>query len=123
MQPQKFVPTAGLTVDLKRYRLRIPARTFKMIKNPDYFRFLVNPESKGIVIERCTENTKGAYQLSKAPSHKGSYELTSVSFITEIIHCAGFTGTAPVRLVGYQIQGQDALFFRMEPCTKCPATN
>lgn len=123
MQAQKSVPTAGLTVDLKKHRLRIPGRTFEMINNPDYFRFLVNPESKGIVIERCTEKTKGAYQRSKVPTHKGSYELTSVSLITEIIHCAGFTGTATVKLVGCQIRGQEALLFHMDQCETRPAVN
>lgn len=114
MQMQKLTPPAGLTVDMKRYRIRIPGRTFRIINNPDYFRFLVNPEAKGIVIERCNEKDKGAYQLSKVPTHKGSYELTSVRLITEIIHCAGFSGTASIRLAGQQIRGQDALFFRME---------
>ena len=123
MQTQKSVPTAGLTVDIKKHRLRIPGRTFEIINNPDYFRFLVNPESKGIVIERCTEKAKGAYQLSKVPSHKGSYELTSVSLITEIIHCAGFTDTATVKLEGHSIRGQDAVLFHMEQCSKYPATN
>ena len=114
MQTQKPIPSAGMTVDIKKHRIRIPSRTFKMINNPDYFRFLVNPEAKGIVIERCNEKDKGAYQLSKVPTHKSSYELNSVSLITEIIHCAGFFGTASVRLEGHQIKGQDAVFFRME---------
>ena len=112
MQPQNT--TAGLTVDVKKHRLRIPRRTFEMIDSPDYFRFLVNPEEKGIILERCSERTRGAYQLSKAPYHKGSYELTSISLIKEIIQCAGFTGTATIRLAGQRIRGQDAVFFRME---------
>ena len=119
MQEKKLIPSAGLTVDIKKHRIRIPGRTFRMINNPDYFRFLVNPKAKGIVIERCDEKDKGAYQLSKVPTHKGSYELTSVSLITEIICCAGFLGTASVRLVGHQIRGQDAVFFRMDQDTKC----
>ena len=116
MQAQKTEPTAGITVDLKRYRIRIPDRTFEMMNNPDYFRILVNPESKGIVIEGCAEKNKGAYQRSKVPTHNKAYELTSVSLLTELIRCAGFTGTASIKLVGYPIRGQNALFFRMEQC-------
>lgn len=119
MQPQNTKNVASLTVDLKRHRLRIPERTFKMIDDPDYFRFLVNPEAKAIIIERCTEQSKGAYQLSKAPFHKGSYELTSVSLVTEIIQCAGFIGDATIRLTGCYIRGMEALFFRMEQPTEC----
>ena len=114
MQSQSTATTAFLTVDMKRHRLRIPHRTFEMIDDPDYFRFLVNPETKGIIIERCTEYDKGAYQLSKAPFHKGVYELSSVSLITEIIQCAKFAGDSTIRLAGQYIRGREALFFRME---------
>lgn len=106
--------TAGLTVDMKKHRLRIPSRTFKMINDPEFFRLLVNPVDKSIILERCSENTKGSYQLSKAPYHKGSYELHSMSLITEMVQCAGFTGTSAIRLVGQLIRGQDAVVFRME---------
>lgn len=114
--------TPKLTVDIKKYRLRISGKTFDMINNPDYFRFLVNPAAKGIILEGCSENTKGAYQRSKAPCHKGSYELTSSSLITEIVQCAGFTGTSTIRLSGQHIRGQEALFFRMEQ-PDCPASS
>ena len=119
MQTQEFAPTAALTVDMKKHRIRIHGKTFKMINNPEYFRFLVNPKAKGIVIERCNEKDKGAYQLSKVPTHHSSYELNSVSLITEIIHCAGFFGTASIKLEGHQIRGQDAVFFRMEQDIRC----
>ena len=119
MPSQNTKTMASLTVDLKRHRLRIPDRTFQMIDKPDYFRFLVNPDAKGIIIERCTEQSKGAYQLSKAPFHKGSYELTSVSLVTEIIQCAGFTGDATIKLAGQHVRGREALFFRMEQPTEC----
>ena len=123
MQAQKAPTTAGLTVDLKRYRIRIPGRTFEMINNPDYFRFLVNPESKGFVIECCTEKTKGAYERSKVPTHHGSYELTSISLIKEIARCAGFSGTTTIKLKGHHIRGQEALFFRMEQCEEHTTVN
>ena len=119
MQPLSTKTIASLTVDLKRHRLRIPERTFRMIDAQDYFRFLVNPDAKGIIIERCTENAIGAYQLSKAPFHKGSYELTSVSLVTEIIQCAGFTGDATIKLTGQHVRGREALFFRMEQPPSC----
>ena len=116
MQSQNAAFTATITVDLKKYRIRIPDKTFEMINNPDYFRILVNPESKGIVIEGCSEKDKGAYQRSKVPTHNKACELTSISLLTEIIRCAGFTGTASIKLAGYPFQGQSALFFRMEQC-------
>ena len=114
MQLQNTATAARLTIDLKKHRLRIPSRTFEMINDPDYFRFLVNPEAKALVIECCTENTKGAYCLKKATLNKGLYEFYSISLIAEIVQCAGFTGESTVRLMGEYIQGHDAIFFRME---------
>lgn len=112
--------TASLTVDMKKYRLRISNRTFELIDSPEFFRFLVNPEDKGIILESCPETSKGAYQLSKASFHKGSYEFTSIRLIKEIMQCAGFTGPATIRLAGQRIRGQAALFFRMEQQPEYP---
>lgn len=118
-QPQATAPIAKLTVDIKRRRIRITHKTLKLINDPEYFRILVNPESKGLVIEGCSESDKGAYQVSKMPTHKGSFELTSTSLIREIVQCAGFVGTETVRLSGLQIKGQEALFFRLAQFQGC----
>ena len=112
-------PTAGLTLDIKKRRFRITSKTFQIINTPEYFRFLVNPGSKGLVIEECTETTTGAYQLSKVPQHRGCYELTSKSLMNELMLCAGFTGTDTIRLEGQRIKGQNALFFRLAQIPEC----
>lgn len=55
----------GLTVDIKKQRLRINRNTFRQMDNPIYFRLLVNPDAKGLVIEACTEADVGSYHVSK----------------------------------------------------------
>ena len=107
-------PTTGVSVDIKKRRIRISRKIFQQLDMPEYFRILVNPNSKGMVIEGCLETAKGSYQLSKVPSHKSSYELTSTSLVGELVQCAGFSGVSLVKLTGYPIEGQAALFFRME---------
>ena len=107
-------PTTGVSVDLKKRRIRVSRKIFQQLDMPEYFRILVNPNSKGMVIEGCPETAKGSYQLSKVPSHKSSYELTSTSLVGELVQCAGFSGVSLVKLTGYPIEGQAALFFRME---------
>jgi len=107
-------PTTGVSVDIKKRRIRISRKIFQQLDMPEYFRILVNPSSKGMVIEGCPETAKGSYQLSKVPSHKSSYELTSTSLMGELVQCAGFSGVNLVKLTGYPIEGQAALFFRME---------
>ena len=106
---------ACITLDLKKRRFRIPGKTFKIIQSPEYFRLLVNPNSMGLVIEECTENARGAYQLSKVPTHRGCYEMTSKSLITEIVSCAGIIDTKTLHLEGRQIRGQNAIFFHIDP--------
>ena len=107
-------PTTGVSVDIKKRRIRVSRKIFQQLDMPEYFRILVNPNSKGMVIEGCPETAKGSYQLSKVPSHKSSYELTSTSLVGELVQCAGFSGVSLVKLTGYPIEGQAALFFRME---------
>ena len=107
-------PTTGVSVDIKKRRIRISRKIFQQLDMPEYFRILVNPNSKGMVIEGCPETAKGSYQLSKVPNHKSSYELTSTSLMGELVQCAGFSGVSLVKLTGYPIEGQTALFFRME---------
>ena len=107
-------PTTGVSVDIKKRRIRVSRKIFQQLDMPEYFRILVNPSSKGMVIEGCPETAKGSYQLSKVPSHKSSYELTSTSLVGELVQCAGFSGVSLVKLTGYPIEGQAALFFRME---------
>ena len=107
-------PTTGVSVDIKKRRIRVSRKIFQQLDMPEYFRILVNPNFKGMVIEGCLETAKGSYQLSKVPSHKSSYELTSTSLVGELVQCAGFSGVSLVKLTGYPIEGQAALFFRME---------
>jgi len=107
-------PTTGVSVDIKKRRIRISRKIFQQLNMPEYFRILVNPSSKGMVIEGCPEAAKGEYQLSKVPTHRTSYELTSTSLMGELVQVAGFSGLDLVKLIGYPIAGQAALFFRME---------
>lgn len=123
MQTQTPAPAAWLTLDIKRNRFRISGKTFQLIETPDYFRLLVNPNSMGLVIEECSECTKGAYQLSKVPQHRGCYEMTSKSLMSEIMLCAGITTTDTIRFEGRRIRGQNALFFRIMPSPACTSDN
>lgn len=104
----------GLTVDIKKQRLRINRNTFRKMNNPIYFRLLVNPDAKGLVIEACNEADVGSYHVNKMSANNGSAELYSSELIKEIMMCAGFTGLTPIRLYGHPIKEQCAIFFRLE---------
>ena len=99
-----------ITVDIGRHRIRIHRSTLVRLGNPAYVRLLVNPDRKGIVVEGCNETTKGAYRLIS--NH--SKEVYSQTLIAEISSCAGFGQRRSVKLAGKQIQGQCAVFFRLD---------
>lgn len=105
---------AGLTLDIKKDRIRIHRSTLSLMNNPKYFRLLVNPQTKCIVVENCDEMSDGAYRVGTIPTHHGSIEVYSSQLVREIAKCAGFHGYTSVKLLGQQIHGQNAVFFRME---------
>ncbi|MCD7751585.1 MAG: hypothetical protein LUI10_07590 [Lachnospiraceae bacterium] len=106
--------TAGLTVDLKRDRIRIHKTTLTLMNNPKFFRMLVNPQTKCIIVENCDEMSDGAYRVGSMATNNGSFEVYSSHLVHEIADCAGFHDYTSVKLLGQQIHGQNAVFFRME---------
>jgi hypothetical protein len=115
MELSKTANPPGITLDLKKERIRIHQNTMRVMDFPLYLRLLVNPTTKCIIVETCGEKSKGAYHVGNMPKHNGSLELYSHNLIREIAACAGFEGYRSVRLWGRQIRGQNAVFFRMEP--------
>lgn len=102
-----------ITVDIGRHRLRIHRSTLRRLDNPMYVRILVNPSDKGIVVEKCSANTAGSYRLMQTNERKHSMEVYSSSLVDEISDCAGFDQYRSVKLLGRQIRGQSAVFFRL----------
>ena len=103
----------AITVDIGRHRLRIHRSTLRRLDNPMYVRILVNPSDKGIVVEKCSANTAGSYRLMQTNERKHSMEVYSSSLVDEISDCAGFDQYRSVKLLGRQIRGQSAVFFRL----------
>ncbi len=103
----------AITVDIGRHRLRIHRSTLRRLDNPMFVRILVNPNDKGIVVEKCTESTAGSYRLLQSHERKHSMEVYSSSLIDQISDCAGYDQYRSVKLLGRQIRGQSAVFFRL----------
>ena len=103
----------AITVDIGRHRLRIHRSTLRRLDNPMYVRILVNPSNKGIVVEKCAASTAGSYRLIQSNERKHSMEVYSSSLIDEISECAGYNQYRSVRLLGHQLRGQSAVFFRL----------
>lgn len=109
----------ALTLDIGRYRIRIHRSTLQQMGNPDYFRLLVNPQEKGIVLEGCSEKCAGAFPTIRKDDRKHSMEVYCPALVSEISKCAGFQRYRSVKLLGRQICGQHAVFFRLVPADAC----
>ena len=106
----------GLTLDIKKRRIRIHTSTIHAIGDPEYFRFLVNPEKKNMIIESCDERTRGAFRLKSASFHHNSLELYSKDLMDRIVACAEITSPVSIRLYGKLMEGETkGVFFRIDP--------
>ena len=116
------VEAPAITVDICRHRLRIHQSTLRRLDNPTYVRILVNPTDKGIVVEKCDANAAGSFRLLQSKKRTHSMEMYSSSLVDEISECAGYSQYKSVKLLGRQIRGQSAVFFRMADDTAlCPS--
>ena len=113
MEPN-YETEPAITVDRGRHRLRIHRSTLRRLDNPSFVRLLVNPEEKGIVVERCSASETGAFRLIGESERKHSMEVYSPTLVEEISRCGGFDQYKTVKLFGRQIRGQNAVFFRMD---------
>lgn len=105
----------GLTLDIKKRRIRIHTTTLNYMDNPLYFRFLVNPKKKTLIVEVCSRETRGAFCRLNASFHHNSMELYSKTLIDCIVDCANLQQFSVVRLYGKALPGQRAIYFPIEP--------
>lgn len=59
--PNPLIPR--LVFDLKKNRIRIHKRTLRMLGNPDYIQFLVNPNTKMVAIRASDSSDKTAEKI------------------------------------------------------------
>ena len=61
--PQKQLRGVVLTIDTKKYRLRIHKQVYHSMGNPKLFQFLVNPEDGVIAVQGLNKRTPGGYSV------------------------------------------------------------
>ena len=80
------IPTT-LSIDLKKYRIRIHKSTLRLLGDPQYIQLLVNPESMAVAIRAATSafNNDQTHKISqKQVQSDNSVELYSRSFIMKL---------------------------------------
>ena len=112
----------SLSVDLKKYRIRIFKTTLHMLGDPPYIQLLVNPETKMVAVKSVDHPVSGdqTHKVSRfALASDNSIEIYSRSFITRLIEVAdhldpGYT----YKMTGEVISSQRIALFEMKTLSK-----
>lgn len=84
--------TEVITIDLKKYRIRIHKSSLHKIGDPGYIQLLVNPANKKVAIralETCYSNDESHRVRKQVMASDNSYEIYSRKFMTDLSHLVG----------------------------------
>ena len=77
----------AMSIDMKKYRIRIHKESLRLIGNPDYIQLLVNVDRAQVAIRGLDRNQKGsdAHKVNKAQIESDvSYEIYSQSLLAKL---------------------------------------
>ena len=80
-------PKIILSIDLKKYRLRIHKQALKLLDSPPYIQLLFSPKYNAIVMLRCKKQTPGGQEIPVAfdkPTSSGTFDIYCKELITRI---------------------------------------
>lgn len=103
-----------ISIDLKKYRIRIHKDSLRMIGDPDYIQLLVNTETGQVAIRAVERATAGshAHKVTRAKATSDSCEIYSRPFCSKL--CSDFDcfrAGASYRLTGVVVPAQNAAVF------------
>lgn len=79
----------GISFSLKRECVLIYHDTIKALGNPDFFRFLINEDSKKLAMEVCSYGDNG-YHIVPTFKEGDSYEIYSIEMLKMIWDICGW---------------------------------
>lgn len=105
----------AISVDLRKYRIRIHRKTLHSIGDPDYVLLLVNPEERTLAILGCSRSDPRAHRISKdSLMDKKSFELYSRSLVENLRDvCSDWQENKSYRMYGEFILSEGIARFQM----------
>ena len=107
----------AISVDLRKYRIRIHRKTLHSIGDPEYVLLLVNPEERTLAILRSSRSDPRAHHITWASLvNKKSFELYSRSLVESLCDvCRNWKHNQSYRMYGEIIPSEGvARFFMSE---------
>ena len=104
-----------LSVDLKKYCIRLHKATYRLIGQPKYIQLLVNPKERVVAVRAISKGSKDsqAYKNNKVRMESDhSYEIYSRSFVEKLWELTdGLDNGCSYRLSGKVYLSQNAAVF------------
>lgn len=111
-----------MTVDRRRFRIRIHLSTFHILGIPEYIQFLVNPEEMIVALNFVGREEAGdeAHKVNAKRIETGnSYEIYTRPFVTKLSEVAGITDECcNYRLYGRVIPSRKMAVFSLKNLTQ-----
>ena len=85
--PETIDPNITMSIDMKKYRLRIHKQTLKALGYPNFVQLLISPKSRVIVILKCEKETPGKQEIPVSfdkPNSSGTFDIYCKELITRI---------------------------------------
>lgn len=105
-----------MSVDLKKYRIRIHKNTLHSIGDPDHVLLLVNPEERTIALLSSNNSDPRAHKLIQvSSSNQKSIDLYSRSLVKNLRNlCSYWQDNQSYRLYGEIISNKGVAQFHMD---------
>lgn len=106
----------GLSVNLRKYIIRIHKDTLHILGDPEYILLLVNPEDKSVAILPSDRSDSKAHRISRYNlKNNKSFELYSTNLIKNLCGLGTeWKQNGSYKIFGYQVPGQSVVKFKLE---------
>lgn len=95
-----FNSLPGISLSMKRARILIYQATIKAIGEPDYIRFLFNPERKRLAIQACEYSETDSFRVPSNFGYDREFEITSTQMQKLIGKSCGWARDKTYRIFG-----------------------
>ena len=108
-------PKVILSIDLKKYRLRVHKQTLRLLDSPPFVQLLFSPKHNAIVVLKSEKKTVGGQEIPVVydkPNSAGTFDIYSKELITRIRNeFGGLDREGLYHLNGYRMTEEGGVCF------------
>ena len=114
-------PKIIMSIDLKKYRMRVHRQTLRLLDFPPFVQLLFSPKQKAIVVLKCAKETPGGQEIPVVydkPNSAGTFDIYSKELITRIRNeFSGLDREGLYHLNGFQMTEEGGVCFPLSSLT------